>query len=377
MRKILLLIIVCTLIPAYGYGRSGKSYKKGHIKKRLIIVKKHIREKKKKLRLSQKKASETLNKIDTIDRQNSLIESKIAALNAQKIQLISKTNNTQKKILSLSNSIRVKKNVVSKLLVASFKLSQVGYLQIILASDSSVDLEKRYKLMSYVLTYNERAITDYLSEKETLKKEQNNYIAQKSQLDVLTNSLNKQKLDLLKTKKQRIKMLAEIRRSTEMTKRILLELRKSAKKLKNALKSLEESSGKKNGFAGMRGRLPLPVKGKIENIFGKNTGSMIDAKGILFVVASNASIKAVYSGRIVWSQWLKGYGNTVIIDHGNRYFTVYAHVGDTDITVGNRVKAGEVIGKVGEAGLNAGRTLYFEIRHGQSALNPNRWLRIK
>ena len=178
----------------------------------------------------------------------------------------------------------------------------------------------------------------------------------------------------MRARMQKTMMLANIRRSTQATRKVLLELQGSEEKLQHTLKSLEGTSGLKTGFASMEGKLPFPVRGRLERIFGKSTDSIINAKGVLFVVQSDVPIKAVYPGVVVWSEWLKGYGNTIILDHGDRYFTIYAHVGDTDAKIGDEVKAGQSIGKVGDAGLGKEKTLYFEIRHGEKPLNPEEWL---
>ncbi len=181
----------------------------------------------------------------------------------------------------------------------------------------------------------------------------------------------------MNTRIQKDRMLADIRFSTQATRKVLLELQGSEEKLEHTIKSLEGTSGTKAGFASMEGRLPFPVNGRMERIFGKTTNSIIDSNGVLFLVGPDAPIKAVYPGIVVWSEWLKGYGSTIIIDHGDRYFTVYAHVGETDARVGEDVKAGELIGKVGDAGLGKDRTLYFEIRHGEKPLNPAEWLKTR
>ncbi len=348
-----------------------------HIKTRLSEVKKHIQEKKKEIRLSKKKASEILNEIDKLDQQSSQIQSKITPLEAKKTQLTSTIASAQKEITSLNAGIAAKKNIISKRLVATFKLQQIGYMKILLASGSPVDMEKRYTFMNDIIRHDELEISEYLTQENDLVAEQNNYIAQKSQLDALTSELNAQNKALQSAKSQKKKMLEDIRHSTEITRKILVELQNSEETLRHTLQSLEESSETGTGFAAMRGKLPVPVKGKIDNIFGKTTGSMISSKGILFKIKSDADVKAVYDGRIVWTEWLKGYGNTIIVDHGNRYFTIYAHVGDIGVKVGDRVKAGEIIGQAGDAGLDTEKSLYFEIRHGETALNPEQWLGIR
>ncbi len=374
MGKILLTVILLVLVPISGYCKSEKHPAKAPVKSRLNEIKRHIKEKRQEIKISKQKALAILNEIDSIDKQNAGIESKIGALNTEKTNLTKEINTTQNKIASINASIAAKKNIIGKRLVASFKLQQTGYLQLMLASDSPVDMEKRYTFMGYIIRHDEQEEKEYRAEAEFLAEEQKKYADQKSRLDAVTDNLNKQRTDLMRARMQKTEMLADIRRSTQATRKVLLELQGSEEKLQHTLKSLEGTSGLQTGFASMEGKLPFPVRGRIERIFGKSTDSIINAKGVLFVVQSDAPIKAVYPGVVVWSEWLKGYGNTIILDHGDRYFTIYAHVGDTDAKIGDEVKAGQLIGKVGDAGLGREKTLYFEIRHGEKPLNPEEWL---
>ena len=374
MQKILLTVLLLVLVPFSGYCKSEKHPSKTPIKSRLNEIKKHIKEKSKEIEISKQKARALLNDIDSIDKQNAGIESRIGALNTEKTNLTKEITTTQNKIASIDASIAAKKNMIGKRLVASFKLQQTGYLQLMLASDSPVDMEKRYTLMGFIIRHDEQEEKEYRAEEESLAEEKKNYAEQKSRLDTVTDNFNKQRKDLQRARMQKTQMLAEIRRSTQATKKVLIELQDSEEKLQHTLRTLEGASGLKTGFASMEGKLPFPVRGRIEKIFGKSTDSIINAKGVLFVVQSDVPIKAVYPGVVVWSEWLKGYGNTIILDHGDRYFTIYAHVGDTDTKVGDEVKAGQLIGKVGDAGLGREKTLYFEIRHGERPLNPEVWL---
>ncbi len=357
-------------------GASGRDRGKS-LKSRLSAVKQHIREKKREIELSQEKAAEILSDIDHLDQKSSRIHASIASLEAQKGHLVTSINAAQQKIASLESEIAAKRSAIRKRLVALFKLQQIGYLKVLLAADSPVDMEKRYTFINDIVGHDEQVMKGCIAQEHELVAEQNSYTAQKSQLEGLTATLRSQSSVLRHTKSRKAKMLADIRHSTETTRKVLRELQASEEALQRRVRSLEESSGAGTGFAAMRGRLLSPVKGRMEDVFGKTTSSMISSKGVLFKVRPDAEVRTVYEGKIVWTQWLKGYGNTIIIDHGSRYFTIYAHMGTVAVKTGDRVASGEVIGKAGDAGLDTGKTLYFEIRHGERALDPADWLHVR
>ncbi len=88
-------------------------------------------------------------------------------------------------------------------------------------------------------------------------------------------------------------------------------------------------------------------------------------------------IRAIYDGIVVYADWFKGYGLLMIIDHGEGYYSLYAHASKLMVGVGDKVKQNHVIGEIGETGYSMDRNLYFEIRQGEKAVDPSLWLTRK
>ena len=127
-------------------------------------------------------------------------------------------------------------------------------------------------------------------------------------------------------------------------------------------------------FAQLKGRLTKPVTGRIAATFGsRRTGSAL-WQGLLFRAPEGAEVSACASGRVVFSDWQRGYGNLIIIDHGNTYMSVYANNESILRNVGDRVKAGETVATVGTSGASDEPGLYFEIRYKGKPINPQPWL---
>ena len=127
-------------------------------------------------------------------------------------------------------------------------------------------------------------------------------------------------------------------------------------------------------FAQSKGRLIRPVSGRVAAGFGsRRTGSAV-WQGILFSAPEGAEVSACAAGRIVFSDWLRGYGNLLIIDHGGTYMSVYANNESVLKNVGDKVTAGETISTVGTSGASDEPGLYFEIRYKGKPINPQPWL---
>ena len=104
-------------------------------------------------------------------------------------------------------------------------------------------------------------------------------------------------------------------------------------------------------------------------------GTKTFRNGIDIDVAQGTSIVAVYAGRVLYTGWFRGYGNLIIVDHGNEYYTLYAHAAEVKVKEGDEITQGQAIGTVGDTGSLQGPRLYFEVRHEGKPQDPAQWLR--
>lgn len=127
-------------------------------------------------------------------------------------------------------------------------------------------------------------------------------------------------------------------------------------------------------FSSLRGRLRLPVQGELVAKFGSSQGEGPTKKGMFIRAAEGAEIRTVADGRVVFAEWLRGFGNLVIIDHGNQYMTIYGNNQTLLKQAEDVVKTGEIIANAGNSGGNEQSGLYFEIRHQGRAFDPLAWM---
>ncbi|MDO9265433.1 MAG: peptidoglycan DD-metalloendopeptidase family protein [Desulfosalsimonadaceae bacterium] len=147
---------------------------------------------------------------------------------------------------------------------------------------------------------------------------------------------------------------------------------------KKAVRRAATKNMDNNDFSAHQGLLKMPVSGSIVSKFGKyiepHSGAVNFRNGIEIKTQQGTPIRAVFSGQTIFSSWLKGYGNVIIIAHGEHFHTVYAHVQEVFSAKGKPVEAGEVIATVGDSGSMSGPSLYFEIRHQGSPVDPLKWV---
>ena len=127
----------------------------------------------------------------------------------------------------------------------------------------------------------------------------------------------------------------------------------------------------------MKGRIPRPVPGNIVSGFGPNQGpfnTSIVKHGVTFRTKAGVDVRAVLDGEVIYTGWLKGYGNIIIINHGRRYYTLTGGLSGITVKAGEWVRQGDALGGAPKAGSLDKKDIYFEIRHGGKALDPAPWL---
>lgn len=145
-----------------------------------------------------------------------------------------------------------------------------------------------------------------------------------------------------------------------------------------ALRNEREPDGSFSGeFAVLRGKLRLPVRGEVTNRFGAPRAEGTSWKGLFVRAAEGTEVKSVAAGQVVFADWLRGFGNLLIIDHGDGFLTVYGNNESLFRQTGDKVKGGEAVASVGNSGGNPESGLYFELRHQGQALDPLKWVTLR
>lgn len=181
-------------------------------------------------------------------------------------------------------------------------------------------------------------------------------------------SSNEQQLSQLQISENRLRSLLASLPVTEE------ELAVDAEQAKELSTSMENSPELKGDFSALKGKLPWPVKGRLAQRFGSpRTEGTWD--GVLIDASEGMEIKAVTRGKVVYAEWLRGYGLLIIIDHGQGYMTLYAFNQSLYKRMGDSVEAGDVIASVGQSGGRSQAGLYFGLRKKGVPVDPLEWCR--
>jgi septal ring factor EnvC (AmiA/AmiB activator) len=163
----------------------------------------------------------------------------------------------------------------------------------------------------------------------------------------------------------------------ELARRAVRELEQADAELTRVVQDLKELPAT-HGFGALKGKLPRPVKGLVEVGFGKVVNPRFNTvtvqKGLDIRAAPGTPVQAVAEGTVAYAGSLRGYGNLLILDHGDGFHTLMAHLSTISAELGATVAAGDVVGEVGDTGSLKGAYLYFEVRRAGQAVDPALWL---
>jgi len=198
---------------------------------------------------------------------------------------------------------------------------------------------------------------------------------EKKQITTLLNQQTIKRDQLAKTQSKRKGTVSQIKKSISNDKVYLSELQRNETRLKAEIaKAAKRNAVPMDGLARQKGKLPWPLRGKTLHNYGTTQTGQIKWKGIVINADYGQSVKAVYSGTVVFADYLRGYGLVVLLDHGKGDMTLYGFNQSLLKKEGDKVAAGEKIALAGDTGGQSRPSLYFEIRRNSKTQNPKAWL---
>ena len=349
--------------------------------KELQVLRKKIALQEKTISMVGAKESTVLRHLQKIGTQLKFKERELTIY-----QLSYKVN--QKKILSLvqrykkaEQKLKYHKNVLGLRLRSIYKEGPVYPLKIIFSSNNVTDLLQQIKYMNLIARQDSELLYEYKNKLEHIKEDKRSLFAARAKIIKLKEKTILKKKEIERAKKIKSKFLKKIKEKKSLNIKTRKELVAASNNLNKLIKKLlvKLVSGEGLEISDKKGRLKLPLNGRILNKFGrkrvKEYDSYIVYNGINVQAKKGSSVKAIFDGKILYAGELVGYGNLVIVGHGNEYHSLYGHLDDITVSVDKVVKTGEIIGLSGDSDSIEGEVLYFELRRNGKPIQPLPWFR--
>jgi len=371
------ILLICSalvfVLPVFA--RTGKDYAESELQE----VREAMKRERESLSRIMDKRGDVLGKMAALKKQMKRSEERLSDLEAEKRVLSAETSELSASISEMAELTRQKKHYMGRRMAARYKFSNQGTLRVWLEAESVTDFVRRMKYLDVLFEADKRRIDDYRNLMAEWERAKEGLEKKKRSVAAMEDVIVEQKSQLDQERESLRSMLRKINSEKSSHQAVLKELEESEKELTRLLEALEkDESGVYYGFAKRKGALCYPASGPVKSDFGKkvhpefNTVTM--QKGIEIGSRRGDSVRTVLGGVVRFAQWFRGYGNMVIVDHGDSYYTVYGHMSSFTVSIGDKIERGDTLGTVGDTGSLSGPSLYFEIRHKQTPLDPADWL---
>lgn len=338
-----------------------------------------VRKQKELIKKTTEQERDLLAELENIDTRLQEQKEKLVALeermSAQQLLIHLK----EKELVRVQGEKESVQNHLQRRISAYYKMGRIGLINVAFSAETLPNLLKFHDSFSFLIEYDQSVIQTYkhtinelASAKELLTLEKNLL-----QEFIIQAKEEEQRIDT--TKNEKLTLLSQIRNQTKLHKQAIMEMQKASMQLSASLQVMHLKKEEfQKGFLLDKGNHVPPVKGKVIALFGKivvnKLGISSINKGIDIAAPNNTRVRAIYDGVVTYAGYLRGFGNTVIINHGFDYFSIVSRLGRITRKRGQKVDTGTLVGVMGDTAMIMDEGLHFEIRHGSEQLDPLQWL---
>ena len=385
------------LLAAVSFGaQAGPQDELKDIRSRIEALRKQLTE-------SESSKAEAADALKDSERAVSETSRKLYQISGQRREVNTSLSRLQSRIRTAEDNIAGEQGTLGRLLYQQYVGGQSDAIKLVLNGEDPNEIARQLHYLSYVSRARAELLASLRENLAELEKLTGETRRKSSELHALQSEETSQmrRLEKEKAERQRVyvkvsddieksrKQLSTLKRDEERLSQLIERLareaaRKSAKKnnkkpgkriANQALPNAESGSG---AFRDLKGKLRLPVIGELMNRFGgQRQDSGLSWKGLFISAKAGREVKAVAGGQVVYADWLRGFGNLLILDHGDGYMSLYGYNESLLKQVGDEAKAGDTIAAAGNSGGNPDSGLYFELRYQGKPFDPIPWVTLK
>ncbi|MDT8363150.1 MAG: peptidoglycan DD-metalloendopeptidase family protein [Nitrosomonas sp.] len=400
-KVILLQLISWLFVPSLAHaennGIQGNQKQLRDVQAHIEILRKELTEKE----ATKSKTADTLRDIESLI---SSFQHKLLQLKQRQAEISNELARLQQSSEQLNDDLLIRQMQLGKLLYFQNLIQKPDYLALLLKQKNPDEITRKLYYYRYLARSRSRHIDELRDlhaqlvglaenqarEHDAFKQSQQEYF---EQMQLLTQE-----------KTRHAHLLATLSRETSQKHQALSGLMQDEQHLSELVERLnrqliqkkpsipEKFSGKPilrndqlppatasgGSFASMKGKLRLPVRGELVNRFGspRERGG-VKWNGLFIRAAAGSEVKAIASGRVIFAEWIRGFGNFMILDHGDHYMSLYGHNDALSKRVGEAIRSGDTIAVVGNGGGSSQSGLYFELRYKGKPFDPLTWINSK
>jgi len=326
---------------------------------------------------AERKRAEFQEEIRSADKEVALLGRKVADLQSAARAIEAKQAALSAEAQELEQRRKQEGERISEHVNAAYRMSGQDFFKLLLNQENPEQFERMIRYHQYFSNARGKVLAGYRETLAALETNRNEVAATEQKLQAQRRATSAEQQALASRISERKQMLAGLEtetRSNEVQRKRLLADRSRLHELLRELASRAEKSDGQD-FAARKGALPWPVRGEVLSSFGQSRADgRLRWHGAYIGTEPGAQVRAVHRGRVVFAEWLRGFGLLTIVDHGNNYMSLYGYADVLLKQPGDRVESGEQIANSGRSGGQNADGLYFEIRQAGNPVDPALWL---
>lgn len=320
--------------------------------------------------------------LERLDVEVAIAERELELLAQARTILEQDRHQLAERIADLEHTSRTLQRQVSQRLDALYRLGSLGYLRLLLSVSADSNPFEAMSMLAYLISRDGREMQRLKAVEKELAERRTELMDRSAVLERVDNDARRRSAELARVRRQQQALVRKLQQEAERSSARLVQLEEKAKRLERLFDLLytQESAAADHDVRQFRGVLAWPVEGKVISRFGRQRSDRFATytmnNGIRIAAAENAEVRAVFPGRVLFARWFRGYGNLVIIDHGQRVFSLYGNTRMSVVQQGDEVRSGQVIATVADGDADElPPHLYFEIREDNRPVDPVGWIR--
>ncbi len=374
------LPVVLFLCLIFALNSAGFAADKAKTQKQLTQLKSKIEKLRKTIEVKENSKSSYNRKLRQIEKQigelsNKIRDSRRAIKTRQRS--LAKLNKSKR---TIQNDIARHNRQLSEQLHTAYTLGNQEQVKLLFSQKNAENLQRNLAYYEYFSNFRLKQIDTSKQNFERLVQNEKEIIAAKKDLEQTLRTQETLKSSLSSDRIERQNIVNNLDRELKKQGKHLTKLEDDAKNLTQLIDSLSKilvetpAPQPDSKFSALKGKLSWPVKGDVKKLFGRiKPPSNLRWQGVVINSRRGNNVRAISHGRVAFSDWLRGMGNLIIIDHGDGYLSLYGHNESLFKATGEWVEPGEIIGSIGNSGGQSKDGLYFEIRKKGKPQNPSRW----
>jgi len=320
--------------------------------------------------------------LEAIELELAIFTREVDVARETEVALQQETFGTLQRIDSLVKTMADQKVVLAKRVGALYKLGKLSYVRLFLSIEDRSNPFEAITMLSYLASRDAREIQKFQATQAEHERQIALLEEQKRQIAQIRAYVEQRQAAIATKLEEQEALLARLRAEERQSSSRLAQLQEKERRLERLLTLLYERKGSTElldtRISEFKGAIQWPVEGRVIERFGRQRSRKFATytvnNGIKIAAEAGHPVAAVFAGTVLYAQWFKGYGNLVIVDHGERVYSLYGNTQGSRVAVGNKVRPGQVITSVAQDEEGTGY-LYFEIREDNKPTDPARWLR--